>query len=88
MPTRQQTGITRHYRKGTEMAEDIVRIKVGMSVSYIAHSTNEYVEEILRSKWDAMSEEERERYLDNLAQDHLSNYASAWAKPEEGDGDE
>ena len=65
------------------MADDVVRIKVGMCVSYIANSKTEHVEEIPRAEWDAMTEEERSAYLDDLAQEQINSYAEAWAEVEE-----
>jgi len=65
------------------MASDMIRIKVGMAVSYIANSTREYTAEVPREEWEAMTEEEQAAYLDGLAQDEIDNYAEAWAILEE-----
>lgn len=73
------------------MAEDVVRIRVGMLVSYIAASKTERIVEVPRPEWDAMSEEERAAYLDGMAAEEASEYVEAWAFPagdEEGDGGE
>lgn len=62
---------------------DMIRIKVGMAVSYIAASKREYTIEIPREEWEAMTEEQQAAYLDELAQEELNNYAEAWAVVEE-----
>ena len=63
--------------------EPTVKLNVGMQVGYIANSTREYEidTEIPRSKWDAMSEEERESVLNEYAQAEIDDTVSAWANP-------
>ena len=66
---------------------DVVRISVGMQVSYIANSTQENEIEVPRAEWDALkTEEAREEYLARMAQEEIDNYVSAWATViDEGD---
>ncbi|MCO6011554.1 hypothetical protein NE236_42045 [Actinoallomurus purpureus] len=63
--------------------EPTVKLNVGLQVGYIANSTREYEidTEIPRSEWDAMSEEEREKVLDEYAQGAIDDTVSAWANP-------
>ena len=70
------------------MAEDVVRIKVGMAVSYIAASKREDIIEVPRAEWDAMNEKERQDYLEGLAQDEIDNSVDAWAVVVGEDGGE
>ncbi len=65
------------------MAEDVVRIRVGIAVSYIAGSKREDIMEVPRAEWDAMTEKERQDYLEGLAQDEIDNAVDAWAVVEE-----
>lgn len=60
---------------------DKVKIRVGMEVNYIAGSTQESVveTEFTRAEWDAMSEEEREKILEDWAETEVSNHVNAWA---------
>ena len=62
---------------------DVIRIRVGMAVNYIAHSEREDVLEIPRSEWAAMTPEEREDYLDSQAQNHVENHLDSWAVVED-----
>jgi hypothetical protein len=62
---------------------DVIRIKTGVSMRSIANSTQEDVIEVERAKWDAMSADEREQYLDEIAQTVLSNEVEAWAYVDE-----
>lgn len=65
------------------MADDVVRIKTGTSVSYIANSTREDVVEIPRAEWEAMTPEEREGMLNNIANTTLENSVDVWAYVDE-----
>jgi len=65
-------------------ASDVIRIKVGIAVSYIANSKREYVEEIPRAEWDAMTPEQRDALLDELAESQVADYVESWAQVEEG----
>jgi len=68
------------------MASDIVRIKVGVSMSSIYNSTREDVIEIPRAEWDAMTEDDRTKMLDECAEEMLSNEVEAYAYVEEVEG--
>ena len=61
------------------MAGDVVRIKVGISVNYIAGSTREDEEEIPRAEWEAMSADEQEAFLNTAAEMMIENHVNAWA---------
>lgn len=67
------------------MAEGIVRIKTGVEMSSVSGSTQEDVVEIPRDEWDAMTPEEREKRLEDIAQETLDNEVNAWAYVEDGD---
>jgi len=56
-----------------------VRIKVGMSVDYIARSQREKVTEIPRAEWDEMTEDERRGLLDDLAEEFAADHVQSWA---------
>jgi hypothetical protein len=62
--------------------ENTIRIKVGMSVSYIVGSQREDVIEYPRDEWEAMNSEEREAELGNLAQSYVADYLDSWAQIE------
>lgn len=69
--------------KKTEMAsEETVKLRVGIEVGYIANSSREYVidTEIPRSKWDAMTQEERDKVCEEYAQGEIDDTVSAWAE--------
>jgi len=68
------------------MADDVVRIKVGVSMRAVHNSTQEDILEVPRSEWDAMTDKEREEYLDQAAQDHLANEVEAYAYVAEDEG--
>jgi hypothetical protein len=61
------------------MADDVVRIKTGMQVSYIANSTREDVVEIPRAEWDAMTPEQQQETLDSIAEGFVADYLGSWA---------
>jgi hypothetical protein len=64
-------------------AEPTVKLNVGMQVGYIANSTRE-VEvdtEIPRSKWDAMTQEERDKICEEFCDGEIGEQVSAWAEP-------
>jgi hypothetical protein len=65
------------------MAEDMIRIRIGMSVNYIAGSDRENVEEIPRAEWAAKTPEEREAYLNDAAETEIANSVEAWAYVED-----
>lgn len=65
------------------MADDVVRIKTGVSMRSIHNSTREDVVEIPRSEWDAMTSEERQALLDDIADTTFSNEVDAWAVVDE-----
>jgi hypothetical protein len=65
------------------MADDVVRIKTGMEVSYIANSAREDVIEIPRAEWEAKTPAEREAMLNDIAEETLANSANAWAYVDE-----
>lgn len=67
------------------MADDVVRIKTGTSVNYIADGTREEVVEISRARWEAMTPEEREAELNQIADETLANSVNAWAYVDEED---
>lgn len=67
------------------MADDVVRIKVGMSVDYIANSTHEAVRTIPRADWDEMDAEERRETLDEMAEEYAADRVHCWAHVE-GEG--
>lgn len=56
-----------------------VRIKYGVAMSSIHNSTQEDVYEMERSEWEAMTKEERDDFLDSLADTALANNVDAWA---------
>lgn len=66
-------------------SKDVVRIKVGMEVNYIASSTREDEIEIPRAEWEAMTEEEREQQLMREAEVMVSNHLDSWAYVVEDD---
>lgn len=65
------------------MSDDVVRIKTGTSVNYIADSTREEVIEIPRARWEAMTPEERAAELEGIADETLANSVAAWAYVDE-----
>ena len=68
------------------MPSDMIRIKTGISANWIAGSTRENFIEIPRAEWEAMTGEERENYLDDVAQTLIENGIEAWACVEEDEG--
>lgn len=66
-------------------SEPTVKLNVGMQVSYIAGSTQECEvdTEIPRSKWDAMTQDERDKICEEYAQGEIDDHVSAWANPVE-----
>ena len=67
--------------------DEPVKIRVGMAVSYIHSSSREDVMDApcTRAEWAAMTEEQRQRILDEVAQDYASNYLDMWAFAVTGD---
>ena len=66
------------------MDENTIRIKVGMSLSYMSGSDREDVEEIDRSEWESMTPEAQRQYLDEMAESYAAEYVDAWAQVDEG----
>jgi hypothetical protein len=67
------------------MADDVVRIRVGMCVDYIAGSTREKVSKIDRAEWDEMSGDDRRAVLDEMAEEYAADHVQSWARVE-GEG--
>jgi hypothetical protein len=65
---------------------DTIRIKTGISANWIAGSTREDYIEIDRAEWEAMDDEQRRAYLDDVAQTLIDNGIEAWACVEEDEG--
>jgi len=65
------------------MPEDMVRIKTGVSLSFVSGTAREDVIEIPRSEWDAMTPEQREQRLESIAKEMLDNEVNAWAYVED-----
>lgn len=65
------------------MADDVVRIKTGVQMNSISNSTREHVVEMPRAEWEALTAEEREAELDEIAQGTLANEVNAWAYVDE-----
>jgi hypothetical protein len=63
--------------------ENTVRIRVGMSLSYISGSQREDVVEYPRDEWEAMTPEQREAELDSIAESFVADYLDSWAQVEE-----
>ncbi|TWC17116.1 hypothetical protein FBY06_11836 [Pseudomonas sp. SJZ085] len=63
---------------------DKIKIKlfVGTGFAGCAHRDEEFVD---RAEWEAMSEQQREQYLDDAATDYLHNCVeySAWVEEED-----
>lgn len=68
------------------MASDMIRIKTFISVNYIAGSTREDVIEVPREEWEAMTGDEQQRYLDDVAETLLGNSVEVSAYVEEDEG--
>jgi hypothetical protein len=59
---------------------DHIQIHVGMDVSHAANASYEdVIEGPPRAEWEAMTEAEREKYLDETAQVVLSNQVNVYA---------
>ena len=65
------------------MPGDVIRIKIGMSVNYVANSTREYTDEVPRAEWEAMTEKQREDYLQDSIDTEVSNHVDCWAYVED-----
>ena len=65
------------------MSNDMIRIKVGMSVSYMSGSDREDVMEYPRDEWEAMTPEQQQAELDNIAESFVADYLDSWAQVEE-----
>lgn len=65
------------------MAEDVIRIKVGVAMGRFVHARYEKTITISRAEWDGMDEEERNAFLDDEREGILADEVSAWAYPEE-----
>jgi hypothetical protein len=65
------------------MAEDMIRIKTGISVNWVAGSTREDFIEIPRAEWEAKTEAEREDYLNDVTSTLIANGVDVWAYVEE-----
>lgn len=65
------------------MSGDVVRIRYGIAVNYIAGSTREDYEEIDREEWDAMDEVEQQAMLDSIAAIQIENQVDTWAYVED-----
>lgn len=64
--------------------DDRIKIRVHIGVSFSANAEHEEtVTGPSRAEWDAMSEEERDTYLEETAQDTLANYLDLNAYVEE-----
>lgn len=64
--------------------DDRIKIRVHIGVSFAANADHEeIVPGPTRAEWDAMSERERNAYLEETAQDTLSNYLDLTAYVEE-----
>jgi hypothetical protein len=61
------------------MAGDVVRIKTGVRMPAIPGSTLENTLEIPRTEWDALTPEQREERLADIAQETLADEVIAWA---------
>jgi UV DNA damage repair endonuclease len=57
---------------------ETIRIKAGVECSFTIAKT-ESVYEVDRAEWEAMSEDEREKTLDDYAQGELENSVNAFA---------
>lgn len=65
---------------------DNIKIRVGMEVGYIAGSTREdVIEGPPRTEWEAMTDAEREQYLEDIAREEVANTVSAWAVVDDAD---
>lgn len=62
---------------------DMIRIKTGISVNWVAGSTREDFIEMPRTEWEAMTEAEREDYLNDVTSTLIANSVEAWAYVEE-----
>lgn len=58
---------------------DVIRIEVGSADSKSAGSSQSYVVEFSRAKWDAMTGEQREDLLEEFRQGEIDDRFSAWA---------
>jgi hypothetical protein len=65
------------------MASDMIRIKTGISVNWVAGSTREDSIEIPRAEWEAKTEAEREDYLNDVTSTLIANGVDVWAYAEE-----
>ena len=65
------------------MDENTIRIRVGMSVSYMSGSDREDVMEYPRDEWEAMTPEQQKAELDNIAESFVADYLDSWAQVEE-----
>jgi hypothetical protein len=65
------------------MADDVVRIKYGVSMRAINNSTRQDVYEIPRAEWEAMGPEDREALLNEISQTMLDNEVETWAYVDE-----
>jgi hypothetical protein len=65
------------------MDENMIRIRVGMSVSYMSGSQREDVIEYPRDEWEAMTPEQREAELGNITESYVADYLDSWALVEE-----
>jgi hypothetical protein len=70
-------------RREPGMSEEMIRVKVGVSMRAVSGSKQEDVVEIPRAEWEAMTDEEREARLNQMAEAAVSNEVDAWAYVEE-----
>ena len=65
------------------MPEDMIRINVGMSLSYISGSDREDIVEYPRDEWEAMTPEQQQEALNKIAEDFVYGYLDSWAVVED-----
>lgn len=61
------------------MSNEVVKIQIDLNIG-ISNANQADYHEIPKSEWDAMSEDEQESYLNQVANDHVNNYVdcAAW----------
>jgi hypothetical protein len=68
------------------MSDDVVRINTGVSMG---RAEQREIVEIPRAEWDALTSEQQEKRLEEMAEEMISNEVDAWAYVEdEGSGED
>lgn len=66
------------------MSKDVMQVSVGVAMN-ISGCKTEWTEEIPRAEWDAMTADEQEQRLREIADAAMDNEVHAWAYVKDGD---